>query len=90
MELWASVFNAIDNFETHGGWEYEWGSERQLVRRTQNEKAASYNYDYNVMRIRQTVSNKTVGGVYATYECLEKKVYCHQKSRHCILMSVCP
>ena len=37
------------------------------MKQTQNEKVVAYDYDYNGMRIRQTVSNKTSGGVYATY-----------------------
>ena len=57
----------IGNLKTYADWEYEWEAGRQLVKQTQNEKVVSYDYDYNGMRIRQTVSNKTSGGVYATY-----------------------
>lgn len=61
------TYDAIGNLKTYGGWEYEWEAGRQLVKQTQNEKVVAYDYDYNGMRIRQTVSNKTSGYVYATY-----------------------
>lgn len=61
------TYDAVGNLKTYGGWVYEWEAGRQLVKQTQNEKVVAYDYDYNGMRIRQTVSNKTNGNVYATY-----------------------
>ena len=61
------TYDEIGNLKTYADWEYEWEAGRQLVKQTQNEKVVAYDYDYNGMRIRQTVSNKTSGYVYATY-----------------------
>ncbi len=61
------TYDAIGNLKTYAGWEYEWMAGRRLVKQTQNEKVVSYDYDHNGMRIRQIVSNKTSGYVYATY-----------------------
>ena len=61
------TYDEIGNLRTYGGWEYEWMAGRRLVKQTQNEKVVSYEYDHNGMRIRQIVSNKTSGRLYATY-----------------------
>ena len=61
------TYDGSGNLKTYAGWVYEWEAGRQLVKQTQNEKVVTYDYDYNGMRIRQTVSNKTSGYVYATY-----------------------
>ena len=61
------TYDSIGNLKTYGGWEYEWKAGRQLVKQTQDDKIVSYDYDCNGMRIRQTISNKTSGAVYATY-----------------------
>ena len=61
------TYDEIGNLRTYGGWEYEWVAGRRLVKQTQNEKVVSYEYDHNGMRIRQIVSNKTSGRLYATY-----------------------
>lgn len=61
------TYDTSGNLKTYADWEYEWEAGRQLVKQTHNEKVVSYDYDYNGMRIRQTVSNKTSGHVYATY-----------------------
>jgi len=37
------------------------------VKQTQNEKVISYDYDYNGMRIRQTVNDMISGGIYITF-----------------------
>lgn len=55
------TYDASANLKTYADGEYEWEAGRQLVKQTQNEKVVSYDYDYNGMRIRQTVSNKTSG-----------------------------
>ena len=38
------------------------------MKQTQNEKVVSYDYDYNGMRIRQTISNKTSGDLQTLVE----------------------
>ncbi len=61
------TYDEIGNLKTYAGWVYEWDAGRRLVKQTQNEKVVAYDYDCNGMRIRQTVSAKTSGYIYAIY-----------------------